>query len=524
MEEADFSDKRYAILLKKGSYAGKSAIPIGYVTTLAGVGDGPDDVIIDSFYSHDNPKYGNACNNFWRSVEGVSATNPSCMWAASQAAPLRRVHVQGDLWLSMQGAPHWSSGGLLADSVVDGVLQFGTQQQYLVRNVDLNGGAAGRNKNYVFLGTKGAPASQNDGTISTVDATPRGAVKPYLHEDDGTWSILVPPVEENVVGFNNPTRAKRIDMADVFVAREGDTAATINSGIASKKALLLTPAFYGLEKAISITKSDFVVLGIGFATLVPYNGNAAIDVAKNAHRVYICGLLLEPGTPVTHPSPTQPLLLWSGDHGVAADIFSRVGAFSYSRPYKASCLTTKANTHMEIRGSGTTIENIWAWHADHDDCNTASDRCQSDHGLVVRGDDVVVYGLKAEHTFDNIVQWYGEKGQVYLFQSELPYHVASYPSSGAYMVNNSVREHKGVGLGVYQIGTYTVDTGLRVPPTADITNAFIWCITGPHTRFRSVICTSASGMSGCSTGDRCDGNSCYKYHTGSGASAFVLTV
>jgi len=451
-------------------------------------------------------------------VEGVTTTNPSIMWAASQASPVRRVHIKSELWLSEKGSPHWSSGGLLADSTIDGTLQFGTQQQFLVRNNNLNGGAIGESHNYVFLGSQGAPPSNSAGTISTVAATPRVSAKPFITEDDGAWSIVVPHNEVNVVG-NNPVRLDTIDFADVFVAKEGDSAATINAGIATKKALLLTPGIYGCEVAITIKKSGFVVLGMGFATLVALNGNSAIHVVASALNVHIASILFEAGTPVTS-GPTQPLLLWSGDNGVGADIFTRVGAFKYSRSFKPSCLKTRADTHIEIVGSGVTLENIWAWHADHDDCGgstIASDSCNSQHGLVVQGSNVVVYGLKAEHTFDTIVQWNGENGQVYMFQAELPYHSGGYTSAGAYNVAPNVKQHKGVGHGVYQIATYTIDTGFRVPPTADMTNVFVWCITGPVSRFRSVMCSSASGMNGCATGDHCDYGMCMQYHVWTGA-------
>lgn len=526
-DRSQFSEKRYAILLKRGSYSGPtqlSAIPVGYYTSLIGVGGKPEDVTIDSFYSLDNPDVGNACDNFWRSAEGVQTSNPSITWATSQAAPLRRVHVRSDLSLSEEGAPHWSSGGLIAESVVDGILKMGTQQQFLVRNVLLNSGASGTNKNYVFLGSTGAPASNTAGTITNIPSTPRMAEKPYLSEDGGSWSIKVPSMQTDVSGYSLPPSGNTIDMVDVFVAKEGDTAAQIITGIATKKALLLTPGIYMLEDAIRITQPNFVVLGIGFATLVPHLGNSALVVDAGASNVRISSVLLEAGTDVA-AGPTQPLLLWSGDGGIGIDIFTRVGAFSYARASKPSCLKTKADTHVEIDGSGTTLENLWAWHADHDDCGGASDQSYSAHALVVRGSDVIVYGLKAEHTFDNIVQWFGESGQTYLFQSELPYHAASYPSTGAYRVDASVKHHKGVGIGVYQIGSYEVETGVRVPPTADMTNVFVWCITGPVTRFDSVICTAPDGPSGCEKGTWCDSNSCYVNHAGSGGHrAALLTV
>mmetsp|Transcript_37599 Transcript_37599/g.64089 ORF Transcript_37599/g.64089 Transcript_37599/m.64089 type:complete len:183 (+) Transcript_37599:445-993(+) len=92
-------------------------------------------------------------DTFWRSAENFrsEATNDGqgMLWAVSQAAPLRRVHVANDLTLHDHG--HYASGGFAANLRVDGALHFGSQQQWLTRNADLNpakanetGGARGR--------------------------------------------------------------------------------------------------------------------------------------------------------------------------------------------------------------------------------------------------------------------------------------------------------------------------------------------------------------------------------------------
>lgn len=270
-------------------------------------------------------------------------------------------------------------------------------------------------------------------------------------------------------------------------------------------------------KAISITTSSFVVLGIGFPTLVATKGNAAIEVS--AKDVRVASVLLEAGTPVADPD-TEALLLWNGSNGVASDIFSRVGAFQYSRDFKPSCLKTRADVHVKINGAGFTGENTWFWHADHDDCPGGarySDESYSAHALVVNGEDAVVYGLKAEHTFGDIVSWNGDKGQVYMFQSEMPYHVKQY-TGVAYHVAHNVKEHSAFGIGVYMISNtgefkYTVDTAARVPPSAQINNIFAWCITGSVDQFRSVVCTSEGpGFSqDCHHGNDCSYNVCYQY-------------
>ena len=157
---AQFGSARHALLLKAGKYSAQ--IPVGFYTSLIGVGASARDVTVESFYTLDDPQVGNACDNFWRSVEGLTATMTSqdITWAASQAAPLRRVHVLGSLTLSEEGpGTHWSSGGYLADSVIDGTLKMGTQQQYFVRNSNISNRVVGKSMNYVFMGVDGAPVS-----------------------------------------------------------------------------------------------------------------------------------------------------------------------------------------------------------------------------------------------------------------------------------------------------------------------------------------------------------------------------
>ena len=207
--------------------------------------------------------------------------------------------------------------------------------------------------------------------------------------------------------------------------------------------LLLTPGIYRMDVPIVINTSGFVMLGIGFPTLVSQRGRSTVVVASGLSNVRVAGVLLESGTPNSNTSavPTQPLLQWGappptpgGTHSiptgssgnVLSDVFARVGAFAYTTPFKKSCMATRADVMVEINTNGVIVDNTWFWHADHDDCGSASDRSYSAHGLVVNGDDVVVYGLSSEHQMDDLVLWTGDRGRVYFFQSELPYNDNSF--------------------------------------------------------------------------------------------------
>uniref|UniRef100_A0A7S4GL43 Uncharacterized protein n=1 Tax=Oxyrrhis marina TaxID=2969 RepID=A0A7S4GL43_OXYMA len=511
MHDAQFSSERHAILLKSGTYSNLE-IGVGYYTAIYGVGATDKDVKFSSFFTLDG-KVGGATQNFWRSVEGVTVTNPSITWACSQACPVRRSTIEGEFWLSEPGPPHWSSGGYVSDLTVNGQVHVGTQQQFFFRNSEFGGGVdyTTGGWNFVFVGVEGAPTSSTTDKkymVSNAQSAPIIAEKPYLVEENGSWSIAVPEAQTNLVG-RAPAATRRIAMQDVFVARVGDTAATITEGIRGKKALLFTPGTYGLSEVITIDQTGFVVLGIGFPTLVPVATNSALLItAEGAH---VAGLLLEAGTP-KDAGETRPLLRWSGPKGSLSDIFARVGSFSYETDFKASCLVPRADVHVQIDGSEVTVDNTWLWHADHDDCGGKSDDAFSGHGFLVTGSDVRVHGLKVEHTMKDLVSWQGERGEVYFFQSELPYDDPEFAGVG-YHVAPEVQQHTAMGVGVYIVGALTVATGVRVPPTASMTHVFAWCITGAETQFGSVMCTS-EGSSQCYKGDQCVGSACYVGHVG----------
>lgn len=53
-----------------------------------------------------------------------------------------------------------------------------------------------------------------------------------------------------------------------------------------------------MSDSIKVTHANTVILGLGMATLIPTNGNAAIEVL-NVDGVRIAGILLEAGSGAT---------------------------------------------------------------------------------------------------------------------------------------------------------------------------------------------------------------------------------
>nr|WP_282206428.1 discoidin domain-containing protein [Kitasatospora fiedleri] len=101
-ESNQFGTDRYALLFKPGTYNNINA-QIGFYTSIAGLGLNPDDTTFNGDVTVDAGWFnGNATQNFWRSAENlhlkpVSGTD---RWAVSQAAPFRRMHVEGGLNLA----------------------------------------------------------------------------------------------------------------------------------------------------------------------------------------------------------------------------------------------------------------------------------------------------------------------------------------------------------------------------------------------------------------------------------------
>jgi hypothetical protein len=183
-----FGTQRYALLFEPGTY-GSSTTPlnfqVGYYTTVAGLGLSPNDVVINGSIDVYNQCFGGSCialDNFWRSLSNltINVTNPTfgCyfgeFWAVSQAAPIRRVLVNGFATLmDYCTGPSYASGGFIADSEFDNsTIVNGSQQQWLVRNSKLDGWSNGV-WNQVFSGVVGAPPSVSPVSRRAVAHTPR---------------------------------------------------------------------------------------------------------------------------------------------------------------------------------------------------------------------------------------------------------------------------------------------------------------------------------------------------------------
>jgi hypothetical protein len=469
-----FGTQRYALLFAPGTY-GSSATPlnfqVGYYTSVAGLGLSPSDVVINGSIDVYNQCSGGSCialTNFWRSLSNltINVTNPTfgCytgeFWAVSQAAPMRRVLVNGPATLmDYCTGPSFASGGFIADSQFEnGSIVSGSQQQWITRNSQIDGWSNGV-WNQVFSGVIGAPAqcfpvqSSCGGPYTTLATSPVTREAPYLYQDsNGNYNVFVPSVQFNSVGTtwaSSPTPGSSIPISKFFIAQPTNSAAQINAALFAGKNLIFTPGVYNLNQTLLVTRPDTVILGIGFPTLIPENGIVSMIVLPSKG-VSLSGMIFDAGT------PNSPLLLQFGtpfgpnstsDPSALQDVFFRIGG---AEPGQAT-------VSLSVGSNNTILDDIWAWRADHGNgvgwtANTA------DTGLIVTGNNVTAYGLFVEHYQKYEVLWIGNGGTDIFFQNEMPYDP---PSQSAWMeapgvdgwaafkITNNVTSFTGYGMGSY---------------------------------------------------------------------------
>ena len=452
----EFGPQRNALLFLPGDY--KVDIPIGFYTEVIGLGASPDDTHISGNVHVDaSARNDNATTTFWRGAEGFSVTPEGgvMQWAVSQAVPFRRMHVRGDMVLHQHGG--WASGGWMSDALIDGNVGSGTQQQWISRNSEW-GSWTGSNWNMVFVGVNHPPAGEwPTPPYTKIAQTPIVREKPFLEVDrSGNYSVRVPALRSDSSGITwraGSTPGRSIPINRFYIARpDVDTAATINAQLARGKDLLLTPGIYDLSAPIRVIRPDTVVLGLGFATLRPTNGTAAMTTA-DADGIIIAGLLFDAG------ATQSPVLLEVGPSGSKSsharnpislhDVFFRVGGAAVGRTL----------VNLKINSNDTIVDHTWIWRADHGSGVGWSSNI-SENGLVVNGNNVTAYGLFVEHHQQFQVLWNGDGGRTYFYQSEIPYdppNQASYSSSpgvngwASYKVADTVKSHEAWGLGIYSV-------------------------------------------------------------------------
>lgn len=463
----------------------------------------------------------NATCNFWRSAENLSVIKTgntqgnaagswrpdSFNWAVAQAAPMRRVYSTRPVAYDWNYG--WASGGYVADCKFEGtfedkgdLLSAGTfsGQQFYTRNSELTGNAYGCTLNNFFQGVK-APNLPNGSTgqellnkngysnwgvpgeanlekehrseqqiFTNIEETKKLSEKPFLYIDDnGEYQVFVPSVRENTKGVSwgdgkandGMGEGRSIPLSKFYIAKPTDSAKEINKQIEAGKNIYFTPGKYHVDEPILVNKGDTVLLGSGMASIIPTNDEAAM-IVSDVDGVKVAGLIFDAGD-------YSECLLKVGeddaskDHStnptVLQDLFFRIGGTVKK--------LTKADDALIINSDDVLCDHFWIWRADHG-TGVAWDGNKANHGLIVNGDDVTCYALFNEHFEEYDTLWNGERGSTYFYQNEKCYdpftqadwmsHDGTVNGYAAYKVDDNVKDHYAVGLGIYNVFIYTGGT------------------------------------------------------------------
>ena len=251
--------------------------------------------------------------------------------------------------------------------------------------------------------------------------------EPFLQTDSsGAYSVFVPALAHNSSGpswASGTAAGTSIPISKFFIATPGTPMLAIDAALALGKNLILTPGVYNLKAPILVSRPNTVVLGLGFPTLVPQNGTAAMQVlagqgVKLSGMIFDAGpknspVLLQVGNPLTAGIGSRPIPRWCRTCSSAS------AGRPPARPPTAWWSTARTSSWTTSGPGGRTTAP-----------GPAGPTNPADTGLVVNGNNVTAYGLAVEHYQKNEVIWNGQGGEVIFFQNEMPYDP---PSQAAWM-------------------------------------------------------------------------------------------
>ncbi|MEX0325634.1 MAG: hypothetical protein AB3N33_06060 [Puniceicoccaceae bacterium] len=510
MWEAQFSLNRYAFYFKPGDYTGLGTLSVCFYTHLGGLGQLPYDTLISNTITPPSLGDNNATHTFWRSAENFTLAGASndedfntwFNWGVSQAAPIRRLYSEKRALFQFGWPGGWCSGGFTGDCYFEDAAGSNNQQQWYYRNSYIEKGSEGYAAggwNLAYQGVEFGPnvdmALHSDnwegsrGTwnkVSRVETTPVIREKPFLFlsEEDGRYKVFKPGLRYDSTGVSwgpeNMGFGTIHDLLDEFyLVKPGTTAAEMNQKLDLGKHLFITPGIYELSEPLHVKHANTIVLGTGYATLIPGESNSdSALVIDDVGGVTIASLLFDTyytSNTLARIGPEDASADHSDNPTLLADVFFRIGGILDQGVHVDTALVINAN---DVIG-----DHLWIWRADHYNgvgwyINTVK------NGLIVNGDYVTIYGLFNEHFQEYQAIWNGEFGELYFLQCETPYDVpnqAAYMSHGgtvkgyaAYKVGDHVQHHQASMIGIYDVFVDTngaeiaIENSIEVPDSPGV--------------------------------------------------------
>ncbi|MBO4370656.1 MAG: T9SS type A sorting domain-containing protein, partial [Paludibacteraceae bacterium] len=496
-----FSENRYSFYFHPGKYLNTGDIKIAYYMSIAGLGKLPYDTELFYLATPAPLDANNATCTFWRSAENfqVTATDGGdavMAWGVSQAAPFRRIVMerpcQFDYWAG------WASGGFASDCYFMRDAGSWSQQQFYLRNCYMQNGI-GRYQggwNWAMQGIEFGPGtdmgrnsdnwSPNEiergwGNVSREATTPVIREKPFLFFDTQTnrFKVFRPALREaNSTGISytktNMGQGTVYDILnDFYVAKPGVTAATLNAQLRAGKHLFFTPGQYVLEAPLVVNNPNTILLGTGYATLIPGETcSSSAVIVGDVDGVTIASFMFDTfysSENLLRVGPNKSNVRHTANPTLLADCFFRIGGF---KPWDVN-----VSVALKINSNDVIGDHFWIWRADHGD-GVGWDRNTCNNGIVVEGSDVVVYGLHNEHFQQYQALWKGENGKCYFLQCETPYdvldqgdyqsHTQTRNGFSAYKVGPDVQNHYASMLGIYDVFIYTQGARIMIKNSIEV--------------------------------------------------------
>lgn len=419
-------------------------------------------------------------DNFWRSIINVNC--PLANLSISQASPIRNC-LFGSLTLCAGCCAYcggidscdYTSGGFMANSIIQNDMSFGSQQQFLAKDCHFKGNVIGGAWNITLLNckidkaigyTSGRYTQVNDQdfqrytypdiTMSIQDGNvviSQIVVNKKLFTSDSIYIQDYPfkPDSQDIDDKN------WIDITDLL----DDTISTYNQ----YNVIILVNGLYKITRNIECNKH---IIGLGLPII---QLEKEIKFKQNC----ISSLIFD-----TYGQFTGTNLITYLYEVVSFDICIRHGGFNNIKNIKISLNNSCA---LNV-GNDCYIEHLWCWKADHGaDGNsfTNQENSPADYGVIVDGVNVHICGLHVEHFDRENLIWNGDNGKLIFFQNEIPYYNKSF---GDPVVRIYGKNFVGYSMGIYCFlhGGYDVKTAIYITEhaseTIKLTNVFTKYLKG----------------------------------------------
>jgi len=473
-----------ALLLHEGTHA-LDNVNVGYYQSILGLdplAQGKSKIAGSVTVPVDQNPSPCALDNFWRSLENVSVDG-DLNWYVSQASPLRVVTALGKSAVAkpMDGGCY-ASGGYAADCIFHSTLEQYGNQQWFLRNSDLQQNWSSRMWNTTALDSwgsiifsdqghsKGGHGCWHDsgqtglswaGTTASLRAGLKSRMKPFLCYSDGAYAIRVPDVCDAIVqgprqlveSFLEKSRLLRIDSDAIVVTpeiwkfRAIEAQARLDNGAA----LVFLPGVYDIEQTLLLRHPRSLILGVGQPVL---NSHVSPCISVQTSGPILASLLIQlccDEPPKQATSLVEVVGSSSTERTCLFDIWVRYSGETVARARQLPLLQAM----VRIEQANVMVDGMWVWRADHTSLEGETEGLGTDAAAVHYGlhvaataENVFVTGLQSEHTLKECVLWEGNKGTLLFLQVELPYDLSDADTKAAGL-RVTGKDFVGGALGVY---------------------------------------------------------------------------